>query len=117
MNEPKRPVNIYRTYHAHVYFEKETLAAATHLCEQAGELFGVKIGRVHQKLVCPHSKWSCQISFSNHDFDKLIPWLDENREQLSVLVHAVTGQDLQDHTEYAYWLGDSIILDLSCFKA
>ncbi|WDE07987.1 DOPA 4,5-dioxygenase family protein [Thalassomonas viridans] len=116
MNEPKRPVNIHRDYHAHVYFDKDTLAIATRLCEQAGERFGLKIGRVHQKLVGPHSKWSCQISFSNHDFDKLIPWLDENRQDLSVLVHALTGHDLRDHTEYAYWLGDSIVLDLSCFE-
>ncbi|WDE14261.1 DOPA 4,5-dioxygenase family protein [Thalassomonas haliotis] len=116
MNNPNPPVNIHQAYHAHVYFEQETLHQATCLCEQAGERFGLKIGRVHQKLVGPHPKWSCQISFSDTDFDEFIPWLDENRKQLTVLVHALTGHDLKDHTEYAYWLGESVALDLSCFS-
>jgi len=28
-------------------------------------------------------------------------------------VHALTGDDLADHTTYAYWLGDAVELDLS----
>jgi len=31
------------------------------------------------------------------------------------LLHAVTGDDLLDHTEYVQWLGDPITLDLSRF--
>ncbi|WDE01593.1 DOPA 4,5-dioxygenase family protein [Thalassomonas actiniarum] len=116
MNNPKRPVNIHQAYHAHVYFEQETLHQAIRLCEQASKRFALKIGRVNQKPVGPHPKWSCQISFNDKDFDALIPWLDANRQQLTVLVHAVTGDDLRDHTEYVYWLGESIALDLSCFQ-
>ncbi len=115
MNKSKHPVNLHKGYHAHVYFETETLTFATHLCEQAGELFGLKVRRIHQKLVGPHTKWSCQITFASKHFDQFIPWLDQHRSELSVLVHALTGNDLKDHTNYAYWLGDTIELDLSDF--
>lgn len=112
----KPPVNVHRSYHAHVYFEQETLAFATTLCQQAGDLFNVPVGRVHEKLVGPHPKWSCQISFGRQHFEQIIPWLNEHRAGLTVFVHGLTGDDLKDHTEYAYWLGDSIALDLSIFK-
>ena len=115
MNETKRPVNTHKAYHAHVYFDNETLEFASSLLKKAGELFGVKVGRVHQKPIGPHPRWSCQITFAAKHFDELIPWLDENRNGLSILVHALTGNDLIDHTDYAYWLGDSVELDLSDF--
>ena len=115
MTEIKRPINIHEHYHAHVYFDSQTLQFAGNLCEQAGKLFALKVGRYHQKSVGPHPKWSCQISFSKQDFDQLIPWLSDNRNGLSVLVHAQTGDDLKDHTDYAYWLGDNVQLHLALF--
>jgi aromatic ring-cleaving dioxygenase len=115
MSEVKRPVNLHKGYHAHVYFDSETIEQASSLCVQAGELFSLKVGRIHQKPVGPHTKWSCQIAFANKHFNLLIPWLEENRHGLSVFVHGLTGDDLRDHTDYAYWLGDSVELDLSDF--
>lgn len=117
MNDIRRPVNNHKAYHAHVYFEQDTLEFASGLCEKAGELFGLKVGRVHQKPVGPHPKWSCQITFAAKNFDAFIPWVDENRNGLTILVHALTGNDLKDHTEYVYWLGDSVELKLSIFNA
>lgn len=116
MNIQKIPVNIHDNYHAHVYFEQETLEHAITLCEKAGELFSLKVGRVHQKPIGPHPVWSCQISFSARHFDQLIPWLEENRQGLSVLVHGISGDNLKDHTEYAYWLGSEIDLSLDIFR-
>ena len=117
MKETKRPVNAHKAYHAHVYYDQESLAFASALCKEAGERFNLKVGRVHEKLVGPHPRWSCQITFGTKDFDEFIPWLDEHRNGLTVLVHAVTGNDLDDHTKYAYWLGESVELDLSMFGA
>lgn len=111
----KPPVNRHKAYHAHVYFDSDTLERASKLCRQAGELFSLKIGRVHQKPIGPHTKWSCQVAFASKHFDELIPWLIENRHGLSILVHGLTGDDLKDHTDYAYWLGESVELDLSDF--
>ena len=33
---------------------------------------------------------SCQLAFAAPEFDKLIPWLDEHRGGLDVLVHGLT---------------------------
>lgn len=117
MNIESFPVNRHDNYHAHVYFEQETLTFAKNLCEKSGELFGLAVGRVHQKAIGPHPKWSCQITFSSSDFDRFIPWLEQNRNDLTVLIHAVTGDNLKDHTDYAYWLGKAEALNLSIFKS
>jgi DOPA 4,5-dioxygenase len=106
------PVNVHKAYHAHIYFDKNTLEHATTLSNQAGKLFGLEIGRVHQKPVGPHPMWSCQILFHRMQFDELIPWLNENRKGLTVFVHPLTGDDILDHTKYAYWLGESVELNL-----
>jgi len=109
------PVNEHKAYHAHVYFDESTVDFAAELCHEAGDKFGLRVGRVHRQPVGPHTRWSCQITFGTKSFDELIPWLDQQRNGLSVLVHALTGDDLADHTSYAYWLGDAVELDLSMF--
>lgn len=117
MNETQFPVNLHSDYHAHIYFDQQTITFAAALCAEAGQRFGVKIGRVHEKLVGPHPKWSCQIKFTSNDFDQLVPWLDLKRNGLSILIHADTGNDLEDHTLHAYWLGERLELNLSLFSA
>ncbi|NEZ68244.1 4,5-dioxygenase [Leptolyngbyaceae cyanobacterium CCMR0082] len=111
----KRPTNIYDQYHAHVYFDGSSVAAASSLCQKAGKLFAVKVGRVHQKPIGPHPCRSCQLAFDKTQFDQLIPWLENNRGDFTVLVHGLTGNDLQDHTEHASWLGKPVPLNLLIF--
>jgi aromatic ring-cleaving dioxygenase len=110
------PVNVHPAYHAHVYFDDGSVAQARALCEEAGRLFHVAVGRVHEKLVGPHPRWSCQLAFSAADFDRVIPWLDQHRGDLDVFVHGLSGDDLKDHTEHAYWLGNEWPLDLRQFQ-
>ncbi len=112
-----RPRNIHDRYHAHVYFGPATVAQARALCQEAGELFPVAVGRVHEKLVGPHPHWSCQLTFGSTEFDRLIPWLEQHRGGLSVFVHGLTGNDLQDHTTHASWLGEASALNLHVFGA
>lgn len=116
MKEIKPPVNIHKAYHAHVYFDEASKESARDLCNTVGNRFNLKVGRFHEKLVGPHPMWSCQITFGKKDFDEFIPWLSENRNELTILVHALTGDDLKDHTEYAYWLGESVELNLDMFN-
>ncbi|MBC5765963.1 DOPA 4,5-dioxygenase family protein [Ramlibacter albus] len=110
------PVNTYKAYHAHVYFGPGTVEQARALCEEAARLFKVQMGRVHEQNVGPHPQWSCQLAFSAEQFDDLIPWLDEHRGGLDVLVHALSGDAVADHTEHAYWLGKEYPLDLSALN-
>ena len=116
MNEPKRPQNLHKAYHAHVYFDEETKDAAKKLCDASANEFGLNVGRFHEKLVGPHPRWSCQVSFGSKDFDQYIAWLDANRGDLTIFVHGLTGDNLKDHTEYAYWLGQDVELNLEIFK-
>jgi len=114
----QRPRNLHAKYHAHVYFDDErTTEQARVLCEEASRLFGVVMGRVHQKLVGPHPHWSCQLAFDAAQFDRLIPWLDAHREGLNVLVHPSTGDSLADHTTHASWLGEPSELNLDRFRS
>lgn len=113
---PKRPENIYADYHAHVYFGPDTVGQARTLCEEAGRLFGVAVGRVHEREVGPHPHWSCQLAFDSASFEKLIPWLDQHRNGLNILVHGQTGDGLADHTRHASWLGEDAVLKLDMFR-
>jgi aromatic ring-cleaving dioxygenase len=113
---PRRPQNVHKAYHAHVYFGPDTVAQARHLVEEAGQRFKVQVGRVHEKLVGPHPAWSCQLAFSAAEFDKIIPWLDEHRGSLDVFVHGLSGDDLADHTTHASWLGKEWPLNLEMFQ-
>jgi aromatic ring-cleaving dioxygenase len=112
----QRPQNVHAQYHAHVYFDETSIEQARALCQNAATLFGVVMGRVHQKLVGPHPHWSCQLAFDSMQFDALIPWLDMNRNGLDILVHAQTGNNLEDHTTHASWLGEPAALNLAYFK-
>ena len=112
----KRPRNVHSSYHAHVYFDEGTVEQASELCADAARRFGVTMGRVHQKLVGPHPRWSCQLSFDSKQFDELIPWLDQHRGKLDILVHGQTGNGLEDHTTHASWLGNSAELNLDVFR-
>jgi aromatic ring-cleaving dioxygenase len=112
----KRPENLHSHYHAHVYFDASTIGEARELCEGAAQKFGVALGRMHERPVGPHPHWSCQLAFDSRVFDELVPWLDEHRGALTVLVHADTGNHLEDHTVHAAWLGEPAELDLSIFK-
>lgn len=113
---PNRPRNIHPAYHAHVYFDADTVAQARALVADAGSRFNVQVGRVHEKLVGPHPRWSCQLAFGAAEFDKVIPWLDAQRGNLDVFVHGDTGDDLADHTAHAYWLGNEWPLNLEMFQ-
>ena len=110
------PRNTHSHYHAHVYFDARSVEQARALCEQAAAKFGVVMGRVHEKLVGPHPRWSCQLAFDSRQFDALVPWLEAHRGGLTVLVHASTGHNLEDHTTHASWLGEPAKLDLSHFQ-
>jgi aromatic ring-cleaving dioxygenase len=102
-------------YHAHVYFDATTVEQATDLCRIAADLFGVEMGRVHERLVGPHPMFSCQLAVDNEQFSRLLPWLALNRDGLIVFCHPETGEPLADHRDRGIWLGTGLDLDLSIF--
>ena len=118
MAEPiiQRPRNTHAHYHAHVYFDAHSAEHARDLSKRAGEQFDVTVGRFHRKLVGPHPQWSCQLSFDARQFDTLIDWLERHRGGLTVFVHGLSGDALEDHTTHAAWLGAPATLNLAVFR-
>ena len=102
-------------YHAHIYFDASTIDQARALCEEAKQLFGVTMGRVHERPVGPHPDWSCQLAFGPELVGIVLPWLALYRHGLVVFMHPDTGNDLLDHTDHAIWMGAIRPLDLSVF--
>ena len=100
-------------YHAHVYFDADRRNRAAALGAEAGRRFGVAVGRMHDQPVGPHPSPSCQLAFGPERFAEVIPWLVTARGGLTVFVHALTGNDLKDHTDHVIWLGPSEPIDLS----
>lgn len=110
-----QPANTHEHYHAHIYFNEQCLQQAQDLCADAWRSCHIGLGRLHQRAVGPHPHWSCQLTFNAGEFDRLIPWLDEHRGNLSILVHPLTGDDRLDHSDLARWLGDPVALRLDVF--
>ncbi|MDN3610191.1 DOPA 4,5-dioxygenase family protein [Vibrio ostreicida] len=111
------PKNTHSEYHAHVYFDEATTDFSAELREQLQGTFSLSVGPFNQRPVGPHTMWSFSITFSQCDFEWFIPWLDHARGRQPVLVHAVTGDDINDHTLFAYWLGQEVDLDLTVFPS
>ena len=109
------PEQVITGYHAHVYFDADTVEKATALCAAARDRFGVVMGRVHERPVGPHPMFSCQLAASIEQFGALLPWLALNRDGLIVFAHPETGDDLADHRDHGIWLGTGLPLDLSIF--
>lgn len=102
-------------YHAHVYFDADSLDQAIALCERARDEMGTTMGRVHQRPVGPHSGCSCQLAFATDRVAAMLPWLIFNRDGLTIFMHPETGDDLADHTKHVIWLGNSKPLNVDQF--
>jgi len=103
-------------YHAHVYFDADTIGTARRVCEGARDRFPVVMGRVHEKPVGPHPMWSCQLAFGPEAFADVMGWLALHREGLTVFTHPDTGDDLADHRDHGIWMGSMPALKLDIFE-
>ena len=99
-------------FHAHVYFDVTTVERARSLCERARDRFGIAMGRMHEKPLGPHPRWSCQLTVPKERFGEVLAWLALNREGLTLFIHPNTGNDLADHRDHAIWMGELLPLDL-----
>ena len=58
-----------------------------------------------------------QIAFRAEMLAAFVPWLMLNRDDLVVLLHPETGNDLADHTVHTAWFGGVLPLRLEAFAA
>ena len=103
-------------YHFHLYYDETTLEVAKDVAKKLHHLHGVQYHTFHEKEVGPHPMWSVQISVSIEKFADSFNWLVINHQGLTVFCHPDTGNDYLDHTEHAFWIGESKPLKIDIFK-
>ena len=101
-------------YHAHIYFPSADPAVGAAYQQRVRDRFGdlVAIGRFHDHAVGPHPIAMFQVAFPAGHLEELFGWLVANREGRSILIHPITGSDLEDHRDHAIWLGPQLPLNL-----
>ncbi|MEG4022739.1 DOPA 4,5-dioxygenase family protein [Microcoleus sp. S13C4] len=57
-----------------------------------------------------------QVAFLPEQFGKVVPWLMLDREELDILVHPETGDDVADHTKHSLWLGEKLLLNVEFLR-
>jgi DOPA 4,5-dioxygenase len=112
----ERDAGRIESYHAHIYFDAGSRERAWTLRERIAERFEIEMGRFHEKNVGPHPHWSYLVTFKPELFSEFVPWLMLNRDDLVVLLHPNTDDDLADHRDFPVWMGATAELDLSIFE-
>lgn len=105
-----------KNFHAHVYYDVASRKVAERVRQGLGDRFEVQLGRWHDQPIGPHPKSMYQVAFSPPQFGQVVPWLMLNREELDILVHPTTGDDVADHTNHAIWLGEKLPLNIEVLR-
>lgn len=105
-------------YHAHVYFDLNQIQSIKLLYSQLQQAFGetVRYGRIHQKMVGPHTKPMFQLEFDQLILSQIKTSLSSNDLNLSVLIHPLDEDAYLAHTQGAEWLGEPLALNLAIFS-
>lgn len=105
-----------RGYHAHVYCDDASRGTAERLRETLVNSFPVEPGGFSDDPVGPHPVSQFNVKFDIAQFGTVVPWLMFHREGLDVLVHPLTDNMYDDHSDNALWLGTPITLKLDGMK-
>jgi aromatic ring-cleaving dioxygenase len=110
------PIDFRRHFDAHIYYSFTTRSQAEILRNKAVQRFqsqAVFIGPLIDELIGPHPQPMFEINYSKEFYTEMLIWFNEERENLNILIHPVTGDDPKDHFEKALWLGEPQPLDAS----
>jgi len=103
-------------YHAHVYFNADTRKIAEALRGTIIEKFDVKPGGFSDDPIGPHPIPQFNIIFEATEFQKIVPWLMLNHEDLDVLIHPLTESSYDDHSKNALWIGTPVPMRLDILR-
>lgn len=107
---------LYKSFHAHVYYDASTREAAARLREALGERFEVELGRWRDEPVGPHPQPMYQVAFRADQLAPVIQWLMANRGPLTVMIHPNSDDPYRDHADSALWMGRQLALNLDALK-
>jgi aromatic ring-cleaving dioxygenase len=102
------------TYHAHVYFLPEQINAAEKLHGQLRAALSADcwMGNLIHREVGPHTRPMFEINFNESLLTEVRALLEEQRGELSVLIHPELSDDVEAHTNGASWLGEELALKI-----
>ena len=60
----------------------------------------------------PHPSANVLVIFKPDQFEQVVPYLMLHRDGLDVLVHPLTEDAVEDHTDFAMWLGKPVALKI-----
>ena len=118
-NSEWMPEGFLHDWDAHIYYIAEQIDAVERLrsiiCAEFNndEIF---VGDIIPEPIGPHTLPMLEVNFSKAMYYKLVPWLDEHRESLNILVHPQDEDEYINHTAKALWLGQPVKLKLEVFK-
>jgi aromatic ring-cleaving dioxygenase len=96
-------------YHAHIYYDPtSTRAVAEGVCAALGEHCQVEIDAFRDTPIGPHPIANVLVLFKPDQFEHVVPYLMLHRDGLDVLVHPLTEDAVEDHTDFALWLGTPV---------
>lgn len=73
--------------------------------------------RMHQTPVGPHTLGMFEVDvFTPAQLGALMGWLAIHHGTLSILIHPHTGDEFEDHTQNAIWIGERVPLNLDVLK-
>ncbi len=115
-NSKTRPTEFPHQFDAHIYFTEKQIPQLHKLRELILANFKseqVFVGDMIPVLAGPHTLPMMEVNFIQEVFSDFVLFLVKHRQDLSILVHTITGDDLYDHTQGAIWLGEQVPLDYS----
>ncbi|AZZ35453.1 DOPA 4,5-dioxygenase [Bdellovibrio sp. qaytius] len=118
-NSEWMPKGFLHDWDAHIYYIPEQIDVIERLRSMICTEFKndeIFVGDIIPEPIGPHTLPMLEVNFSQAQYYKLVPWLDEYRESLNILVHPQDGTDYDNHTAKALWLGQPVRLKLEVFK-
>lgn len=104
--------------HAHIYFTPATREIADRFRAKIIESFSdrTQISRLIDRPIGPHPVPMFEVDFHSEVAVELAPFLEKEREGLSILIHPVSEEEVMDHTERAVWMGKKLELNIDFLR-
>ncbi len=100
--------------HSHIYFTPDIREIAVRFRKKIVEKFDgrAQISRLIDRPIGPHPVPMFEVDFHSELATELAPFLEKEREGLSILIHPVSDEEVKDHTERAVWMGKKLELNI-----
>jgi len=116
MNVPASQRSNILGWHCHIYFPMDRRDVAVRLNEDIQDRFGIWDYRWMDRANFLHPTPMFRFQFKREDLPDFLEYMTLNRDGLSILIHAISGDDIVDHTEHAMWLGEPLSLGIEALR-